>query len=286
VRFLCVVIVILLWIPEQNLLNAAEDAFFGDVIELEGSVKLYRKLRPLGVKLEQDLFHQDRIKTDKDSMLGIDVYDGTQVVVSPETKMTLTRADINKNKSINLQLLSGTIRCKVSPLKKDEIFIVRTPTATAGVRGTDFITSYSREDGFKLTVLEGKVEIIALREIEGKVRKQLMLMNEQIRLNDQFEYSSKSSINPTERQKLESELPLRQREGGGPKQNSDGRDSEASNGDDQADAGGKIRVRRLKQTIQSVTTQTQQNLFRDTINQAQRQADQAALQFQFNLVNP
>jgi hypothetical protein len=266
--------------------QAAQLPRFGEVSQLEGDVKLYRQLRSTAIDLSQDVFHRDRVRTGDKSTLGIDVYDGTKVVVSPLTRMTLTRADVGEQKQINLQLLSGTIRCKVTPLDRGEVFVVRTPVATAGVRGTDFITSYSREKGLTLTVLEGEVEIISLKEIQGEVRKQSMKINEQIRLNDNFEFLDRKTLSPADRQKAESSLPIRS-SGGERKQDEDANTRDDADSENAASrSGGKVKVRRLKDTIKSVTVESKQNLFRDTINQAQRESEQAELQLQFNLVNP
>ena len=265
--------------------SASKD-YFGEVYEKSGSVRLYRKLRPLDLKLDADVFHRDRVKTGQDSLLGIDVYDGSQLVVSPNTRMTLTRSDANEPRKINLQLISGTIRCKVKPLSDSEVFIVRTPVATAGVRGTDFITSYDRIQGLKVTVLEGEVEIVALREIQGQIRSQLMRENQRIGLDDAFQFSPKDSVSPQDRSRLEAELPLPPPKGGDGSKEKKEEAREDGEGGDQASVDGKLRVRRLKQSLQTVTTESRQNLFRDTINQSQRQSEEASVIFQFNLVNP
>ncbi|MBF0198991.1 MAG: FecR domain-containing protein, partial [Planctomycetes bacterium] len=186
-----------------SLCYGASTPYFGEVSKLEGDVTLYRKLRPTPIQIEKDLLHRDRIKTDTNSMVLIGVYDGTELTVSPKTKMTLTRKDIKKHKNINLQLLSGTIRCKVKTLGQKESFVIKTPSAVVGVRGTDFITSYSMEDGLEVTVLEGKVEITALKEIQGKVRKQTIQLNDQIRMNDNFEFIEKRKLTPNDRLNIE-----------------------------------------------------------------------------------
>ena len=267
-------------------LNASKQPHFGEIFEIEGSVKVYRKLRFLPVALKKELLHLDKVRTAKASTLSIDTYEGSQLIVSPETRMTLTRADVRSPKKINIQLISGIIRCKVHKLSKNESFRIKTPVAVVGVRGTDFVTSYSRLGGLKVTVLEGEVEVKALKEIQGKARSQTMNINEQIRMNDNFDFIDRRSLSPTEMKTIR--LNYSQKRAGASTGTSAEVQGEGESEEEErsGDRGGTVRVRRLKQTMKTITSQTQQNIFRDTNNQAQRDAKESALRIQFNLANP
>ncbi len=58
-----------------------------------------------------------------------------------------------------LALESGKMLCKPKKLLKDESFIVKTPTAVAGVRGTQFSIEADREKTTTFKVFEGEVKV-------------------------------------------------------------------------------------------------------------------------------
>lgn len=76
--------------------------------------------------------------------------------ISSGGKITLEKPE-GKKSSIKIDL--GTVRFRIKPLEKEEIFTVRSPSAVAGVRGTSF-SIYLKEDGDqKIALPEGKLEV-------------------------------------------------------------------------------------------------------------------------------
>lgn len=139
--------------------HAAEP--FGEVTHLEGDPKVIRRLKPIDVAKGDDLFLGDRVRTKVTDKLEIKTTYDDIILVAPRTSMVLkNQSKDGKKKEIFLELLGGTIRNKVNPLKKDEVFLVRTPVTVAGVRGTDFTCDSTG----RTVVFEGKVEVSALTD--------------------------------------------------------------------------------------------------------------------------
>lgn len=87
--------------------------------------------------------------------------DRNVIVVMPNSRLKIERySNTPEDKNVTLNLVEGTIRTDVEQNYDDEnsMFEVRTPTATVGVRGTQFITSYTKDgDATEVTTLRGRV---------------------------------------------------------------------------------------------------------------------------------
>lgn len=104
----------------------------------------------------------DVIETGTDSRAKIVMVDRNVINLSPNTKMKIEEYSSEaKSKNVKLSLLEGKIRNNVEQKYDNDKnkFEVRTPTAVAGVRGTQFITSYSPQTkATEVITLHGQVE--------------------------------------------------------------------------------------------------------------------------------
>lgn len=134
------------------------------VISKSGSQKMAR----IGLRV----FPQDKIKTAANSRAKIVMTDSNIINVSPDTEVALSKYEFDKKtdkKNVLINVIYGKIRSKVSQKYEGENkFQVKTPSAVAGVRGTDFLTSYdSSSRRSEVITFEGRVEFGLPNGVDG-----------------------------------------------------------------------------------------------------------------------
>jgi YVTN family beta-propeller protein len=106
----------------------------------------------------------DRVRTDAASHAVVTFFDGSTIEVEPTTTITVDTATINANGSITISLTQtlGRTWSSVQKLTKaDSRFELKTPTSTAVVRGTGFITDVSPTGVTTLQTSDGVVNVTA-----------------------------------------------------------------------------------------------------------------------------
>ncbi len=105
------------------------------------------------------LKEKDVIKTGKDSFCDVKIGDSlirvkqmTNVVLS-----VLVRSGNLDNTTLDMD--SGKMLCKPKKLIKSETFFIKTPTAVAGVRGTQFTVEADTKGTSRIKVFEGSVKV-------------------------------------------------------------------------------------------------------------------------------
>ncbi|MFC1670606.1 FecR domain-containing protein [Spirochaetota bacterium] len=117
---------------------------------------------------------KDIITTGPDSFCDIRI--GESIIrVKQKTKMVVSnlirRGDL-ENTVMGLKI--GKMLCKPKKLLKSESFIVKTPTAVAGVRGTKFVVEADKFKTTRIKVFDGKVKIASrIKQFEKNVDKLL-----------------------------------------------------------------------------------------------------------------
>lgn len=115
----------------------------------------------IGMKVQES----DIISSGADSRAKIVMSDKNVINISPDTKLELEKYifDPNSdNKQVSLNVLQGKVRATVEQKYDGEKnkFHVKTPSAVAGVRGTDFLTSFSPTNKeTKIVTFEGRVAV-------------------------------------------------------------------------------------------------------------------------------
>ncbi|MBI5643741.1 MAG: FecR domain-containing protein [Deltaproteobacteria bacterium] len=139
-------------LPLTALAADGEAGFFS---KLDGKVDIQRagSVAPAAVKTGDKVFIGDIIRTKAGSKAELTFKDNTIVKLAPETRIKvdeyLFNADGGRKKG-SLYLFRGKVRGVVSNFKKNVIpvsmgestFDIKTPTAIAGVRGTDLFVFY------------------------------------------------------------------------------------------------------------------------------------------------
>lgn len=115
-------------------------------------------------RLGAKVFPGDVISASKESRAKVVMVDKNEINISPDTKIKIEKYEFNPNqnkKDVLLNVIYGKVRSKVEQKYdgRTSKFQIKTPSAVAGVRGTDFITGYSASTGASQVVtFEGKVQ--------------------------------------------------------------------------------------------------------------------------------
>ena len=119
-------------------------ASIGEVTQLEGNGVIDRKDGDKGIIVEKDLdvFSYDTVKTGN-GKVGIEFIDATRVDVTQHSKLIIDEFVYDPNTKtgkLSLKASLGTVRYASGQIAKNSATNVKitTPTATIGVRGTDF----------------------------------------------------------------------------------------------------------------------------------------------------
>ena len=109
---------------------------------IEGEVQFFdRSRRPRSPKLDEAIFEGEAIATGAHGEVHLRMEDGGLIAVRPGTKMRIVnfRAEGDANDRLVVGLLEGSFRSVTGWIAKftRNNYIVRTSTATIGVRGTD-----------------------------------------------------------------------------------------------------------------------------------------------------
>lgn len=128
---------------------ASASEVHGMVNVVKGQVTIETPGKPTrAAKIGMKILAGDTIVTGKDSRAKIIMSDKNVFNFSPDSKIQLStyiNDPSRKVKKVEVTVIAGKVRASVEQ-KYDEsnnTFQVKTPTAVAGVRGTDFITSFN-----------------------------------------------------------------------------------------------------------------------------------------------
>lgn len=150
----------------QNMNTALVTFLLGDVTFMDGD-----KWKPAEPGIT--LLEQHRLKTGDASAADVQIGDSV-VRVKENSELILAalyKSELTGLEKNTLELTVGKVLVKPKKLMKGENFQVKTPTAVAGVRGTQFVVEASEARNTRVSVLEGKVKVSkrikALEEIES-----------------------------------------------------------------------------------------------------------------------
>jgi hypothetical protein len=130
------------------LLAVAADAWSADgagtVKTLAGSGTVIRESSVLPVATGQRVFPGDRIVSARDSYVGIMLNDDTRLTLGPGSELLIREFEFNPSSyagDLAVSFLKGTARVVTGLIGKNAPEKARfsTPTATIGIRGTEFV---------------------------------------------------------------------------------------------------------------------------------------------------
>jgi len=143
-RALIVATILCLGVPALAEVHGVLRVVKGDVQIKSGSTGVQSR-----AKLGQEVYPKDTIITGKEARAKIVMIDNNELNVSPDSHIEIQNYEYNpteNKKNVLLNVLYGKVRSKVEQKYdgKTSKFQVKTPSAVAGVRGTDFVASYDQ----------------------------------------------------------------------------------------------------------------------------------------------
>ncbi|MCX5847786.1 MAG: FecR family protein [Deltaproteobacteria bacterium] len=136
-NFLIFALVVQLILPVPLLAAAV-----GEFTLVTGDVTLIRKGRPIKPNVKTAVETKDVITTGKKAMAKIVLTDGSELTIAQKSKFEIKDFSLQKEKRrAQFSLFLGKLRSQVKKrIGTGSLFQVNTPTAVAGVRGSEFIS--------------------------------------------------------------------------------------------------------------------------------------------------
>jgi hypothetical protein len=179
---------------------AAFAAEFGTFMLVKGKVLIINgKSESTEAKVSSKIYVGETVVTDNDSRAKIIMSDRNVLNILPNTKMKIERyTNEGENKEVQLNLIEGKVRSNVGEKydNKSSRFEIRTATAVAGVRGTEFITSY-----------DPKTKVTEVLTIHGQVSFKVMGLPNvteapEVLVNKQERSEQKGDASPSKPEKI------------------------------------------------------------------------------------
>lgn len=165
----------------------------GDINVKEGGKGDFQK-----AKVNKKVCAGDIVKAGKDSRSKIVMAGGNEINISPDTEFAIEKYEsYGKDKKVLLDVIYGKIRSNVKQKYDNEqsYYRVKTKSAVAGVRGTQFMSSFNPQNNeFKVVTFEGVVEM-------GKLQGDRI--TESVVVNPGYQASKFDNNRPSEPVKIE-----------------------------------------------------------------------------------
>ncbi|MCC6138394.1 MAG: FecR domain-containing protein [Bdellovibrionaceae bacterium] len=139
---------------------------FGIFASIKGSVSVESAGNKVPAKVGEKIFQGSTVITGTNSRAKITMSDRSVVHVSPDSKLKIVAYSKNANKqTVELGLSQGKVRNEVKgSYDNNNKYLIKTPTAVAGVRGTTFVVNYSlATNKTEVATLQGIVELTPLK---------------------------------------------------------------------------------------------------------------------------
>ena len=122
------------------------------------------------VNIGDIISEQDAIVTAVQSSCDIKL-GGSIIRIKEKSKMIFSAISIRGgNENTSLELGEGKLLCKPKKLLKNDSFTVKTPTAVAAVRGTEFTVESDANQTTRIKVYDGKVKVAKrVKQLEDKM---------------------------------------------------------------------------------------------------------------------
>lgn len=132
------------------------------VVKGDVQIKSAKQNKTVKARVGEKVYPKDVILTGADSRAKIVMVDNNELNVSPDSQVEIQHYEFDPaagKKEVLLNVIYGKVRSKVEQKYdgKTSKFQVKTPSAVAGVRGTDFLTGFAN-GATNIVTFEGKVE--------------------------------------------------------------------------------------------------------------------------------
>lgn len=116
---------------------------------------------PQMLAVQQPVYMGDRIQTGTSGEAQIDFIDTTRLVVGPSSSLLIDSTVMRNRRTMNafvVSALRGTFRF-ISGTSPKPAYAIRTPTATIGVRGTEFDFAVLRDGSTEFVLFKGQAQV-------------------------------------------------------------------------------------------------------------------------------
>jgi hypothetical protein len=132
----------------------------GIVIFVSGDVQVVRNETSQRLKRRIPLHNGDHVITGEDSRARLRMIDGTVLTLGANSGLSINRyqySSQDNNGSARLELLKGVMRAVTGAIgkTKNRDFLVNTPVATIGIRGTDFWVGSLFTEALEVALISG-----------------------------------------------------------------------------------------------------------------------------------
>lgn len=150
--------------------SAAQGAPAGRIVRSTGAVSITSQTQARTASPGLVVSRGDRVVTGADGRAEISGIDGTTIVIGPGSQVTITQysASASRARSVLLDLLQGIVRLIVTAAGPGYTVEVRTPTAVASVRSTEWIVD-AAADNTGVLAIDGRVEVVGQSGSNGVV---------------------------------------------------------------------------------------------------------------------
>lgn len=146
------------------------------VVKGDVTVVTSKDQKSVKAKIGTKIFPGDTIETKKDARAKLVMVDKNIINISPDSKFQLEKYEYNEKenkKGAILNVIYGKVRATVTQKYDGEEnkFQVKTKSSVAGVRGTDFMVSFSQTTNTsKVVTFEGRVEVGSGLDATGRIQ--------------------------------------------------------------------------------------------------------------------
>jgi len=153
---------------------AAAQPKVADVVAIKGTAFVTSGGKVQTVRPGQALHQGDQLHAPVGCGIRIRFTDGSTMALGENSIITIhTYTQQGNDRSAILEMVSGIFRAVVSPVTGNSVFAVRTPTAVAAVRSTDWMLA-AKEDLTEVFVSEG---FVAVRNLNPTITSEVILTN-------------------------------------------------------------------------------------------------------------
>jgi len=145
------------------ILSASLHASVAKITSLSGSATIERAAKSINAILGSDLESKDTIATTAASKAQLTFKDNTIITVGKQSRFSIEEYlfDTAGSSNAKFNVISGTVRAmsgKIGRIAPDK-FVVKTKTATIGIRGTDFVVHVADDGSISIFCLQGSIVV-------------------------------------------------------------------------------------------------------------------------------
>lgn len=143
--------------------SMAQAVKHSDAFLEEGTMHVLRKNKTLTYSVKTDkapilIEENDIIRMGEDSRVRLETVNKAEILLGSNAVMQARKWG-DKEKAGNVRMLFGRFRTKVTGLASGDSYSVKTPTATIGVKGTEYLSAVATNGNTTLTPLDHAVEL-------------------------------------------------------------------------------------------------------------------------------